>query len=706
MPLEKNDDRCDRKKFLTKVAVKCLRPLGRRSEAVDRNNLFGAKSCRVTDNKMSAPTFLMDVFLDPPYEISGSKHTRGEARQYMNRYGQVPSSNHVTHPLAASAASTKNDTGLSKETVALLTSCLKCARPCTFTDIAVGRSKFFALKPDIQEQMFDAYQHQFLRPAGHDWVPGICSKLHLLLCDRCTPTVCHVDQSCPYCDGSCRKRKMISDGEPSTANRQPQTTNHQLSTTNLEQWLLRFLSGNPYHSTTIVDNPFGLPLLLPDKIVQTLPFQYVGHLHTCRCTCRCCAQVKNSGQCNCHRACALVSRLGAEITKMSAKMDSLIEVFQKQTEVFKQKESEQLIWNGIAKSMESCLGNDARSRNSTPCVIRDNYKDDAMDIDVPESVYLDLDLGRKLKCRFVDCVIQTNGYDLYGNHERNENFCADGFHWSNEERRLQHMANQRPRLYRPWNPKTVLEEKKVKFDLWSASGSQPDSVNEKGSKLNQEEAKLLSDPQFITTCRDKAKLSLQCPVKHQKETELLQNLADYLLLRHGANLNRLAEYYPLRIGFAESPSECSDVVYMPCPENGDGRAAFISRHPQATISNCKGDVLCEAVPFDIDLWFDTEKLQKDLGEMLVPDFFQQYSTKVQPEKLAECATSQDIRMAEGMRVEKNHAVQDRLTRYLSQLSTLRWFQTGKQLGLSDEQLLQDTLDVGGMLAAMAKTPVV
>ena len=321
MPLEKNDDRCDRKKFLTKVAVKCLRPLGRRSEAVDRNNLFGAKSCRVTDNKMSAPTFLMDVFLDPPYEISGSKHTRGEARQYMNRYGQAPS-NHVTHPLAASAASTKNDTGLSKETVALLTSCLKCARPCTFTDIAVGRSKFFALKPDIQEQIFDAYQHQFLRPAGHDWVPGICSKLHLLLCDRCTPTVCQ------------------------------------------------------------------------------------------------------------------------------------------------------------------------------------------------------------------------------------------------------------------------------------------------------------------------------------------------------------------------------------------------SRHPQAAISNCKGDVLCEAVPFDIDLWFDTEKLQKDLGEMLVPDFFQQYSTKVQPEKLAECATSQDIRMAEGMRVEKNHAVQDRLTRYLSQLSTLRWFQLGKRLGQSDEQLLQDTRDVGGMLAAMAKTPVV
>jgi hypothetical protein len=263
------------------------------------------------------------------------------------------------------------------------------------------------------------------------------------------------------------------------------------------------------------------------------------------------------------------------------------------------------------------------------------------------------------------------------------------------------MAEQRPRLYRPRDPKTELEEKKAKFDLRSASGPQTDSVNDFASRFTQEETRLLSDPQFITTCRDKAKLSLQCPVKHQKETELLQNLADYMLLRHGATLDHLAEYYPLRIGFAESPSKCSDVLYMPCPENSDGRAAFISRHPQAAVLNCKGDVLCEAVPFDSDLWFDTEKLQNVLKEMSVPDFFQQYSTKVQPEKIAECATNQDIRVEEGLRVEKNDAVRDRLTRYLSQLSTLRWFQTGKRLGLSDEQLLQDTRDVSGMLAAMA-----
>ena len=130
-------------------------------------------SCHATDNKMSASKFLMDVFMNPPYEIRGDKHTRGEARHYMNRYGQVLSE-HVQHPLAASAASTKYDTGLSKETVTLLTSCLKCARSCTFAEIAVERSKFFKLKPDIQEQMFEAFQHQFLRPQPDFlflWVP-------------------------------------------------------------------------------------------------------------------------------------------------------------------------------------------------------------------------------------------------------------------------------------------------------------------------------------------------------------------------------------------------------------------------------------------------------------------------------------------------------------------------------------------------------
>eukprot|EP01047_Picozoa_sp_COSAG01_P039169 COSAG01_NODE_3220_length_6396_cov_2.600762_4_plen_603_part_00 len=593
----------------------------------------------------------MDIFLDPPYEIRGDKHTRGEARQYMNRYGQVPSI-HVHHPLAASAACTKNDTGLSKETVTLLTSCLKCASRCSFTDIATGRSKFFALDPDIQQRMFEAYQHQFLRPAGHNWVPALCTKLHLLLCRRCTPTVCDVEQSCPHCDGSCRKRKMmISDGEP------------ELNTANLEQWLLHFLRDNPYHCPTVVDNPLGLPLLLKDEIVRSLPIQYVGHIHTCRCACRCAWELRDRGQCNCHRVCALISSLGEENTKMSAEMDSMIEVFQKQTEVFEQKESEQLAWDSIATAMNYIQ---PWKIDSAQCV----YKDDAMDIGEPT----------------IDCAIQSRSFV-----QSNGLFFDDV---SADELRLRDMVDTRPRLHRPRDPKTVLEKKKAEYNLLLARMSQP-------LRFTEEETRVLSSPQFITACRDEAKLGLQCPVRHKQELELLQNLKEYMLLRHGATLDNLASHYPLRIGFAERRLECPDVVYIPCPENGNARAAFISRYPQAAISNCKGDVLCEAVPFDSDLWFDTEKLQNELKEMSMPEFFQQYSTKVQPEKIAECATSQDIRVDEGLCVEKNHAVQDRLTRYLSQLSTLRWFQAGKQLGLSDEQLLQDTRDVGGMLAAMA-----
>jgi hypothetical protein len=58
----------------------------------------------------------------------------------------------------------------------------------------------------------------------------------------------------------------------------------------------------------------------------------------------------------------------------------------------------------IAKTMESCLGIERGFGNRQRCVIRDNYKDDAM--------------TPKLKRR-VECLIQTDGYDIimYSNHD-------------------------------------------------------------------------------------------------------------------------------------------------------------------------------------------------------------------------------------------------------------------------------------------------
>ena len=494
----------------------------------------------------------MDYFLVPPYEICGDKQTRALARQYMNRYGQAPSDGHVKHPLPASAVNTKNNRGLSKETVTLLTSCLKCTRPCSFTNIKVWRSKFFALNPVLQGQLFEAYQHQFMRPAGHSWLPEIHSKLHLLLCDRCTPTTVHDGKSCPYCDGSCRKRKMMdSDIEERQG----------LKFTNLEQWLIHFLRDNPYHSPTVVDNPFGLPLLLADEIVQSLPIQYIGHIHTCRCACRC-----------------------------------------------------------------DAYGHDGHRRRYGCC----------------------------------DCK---------------RHCCPDNVPYT--VRRL-------PRG--PPGP----------------------------SGYNEEETRLLSDPRIIKTCRDGAKLGLQCPVRHEKEIKLLQDLKMYMLLRYGTTIDNLSEHYPLRIGFVEDVEvECpaGGVVYMRCPgleekvrRSSDSRVAFISRYPQDAITNCIGGALCEAAPFDSNIWFDTEKLQNDLKNMSVPDFFQQYSAEVRPEKYTECSTNEDTRIQVVVGIEKKRAVHERLTRYLLQLSTLHWFQTGKKIGMSDEQLLQGTRSVDAMLVAMSDTP--
>eukprot|EP01043_Picozoa_sp_COSAG02_P112460 COSAG02_NODE_48656_length_332_cov_0.781116_1_plen_110_part_11 len=106
----------------------------------------------------------------------------------MNRYGQVPGSA-AMGPVAASNCNTKNEHGLSRYTVALVTKCIRCARLCLFKDMHRWRAKFHGLSKEVQKQMFGIYSHHFVCPPGHAWRSDMCEHLHLVLCDQCRHTV-------------------------------------------------------------------------------------------------------------------------------------------------------------------------------------------------------------------------------------------------------------------------------------------------------------------------------------------------------------------------------------------------------------------------------------------------------------------------------------------------------------------------------------
>lgn len=147
----------------------------------------------------------VDQHLAPEFSIDGTKRQAQDARHFMNRYGQVPGLVAVG-PVAASDCNTKNEHGLSRYTVALVTKCLRCARPCSFNGMHRWRAKFHGLSKEMQEQMFRSYSHRFACPPGHTWRSDMCDHLHLLLCDQCKPAA-RGAPVCIYCDGGCSQLK-------------------------------------------------------------------------------------------------------------------------------------------------------------------------------------------------------------------------------------------------------------------------------------------------------------------------------------------------------------------------------------------------------------------------------------------------------------------------------------------------------------------
>eukprot|EP01046_Picozoa_sp_COSAG06_P002597 COSAG06_NODE_93_length_24652_cov_1832.353399_10_plen_560_part_00 len=286
----------------------------------------------------------VDHYLDPHFKIDGTKHQAMDARHYMNRYGQVPGSA-AMGPVAASNCNTKNEHGLSRYTVALVTKCIRCARLCLFKDMHRWRAKFHGLSKEVQKQMFGIYSHHFVCPPGHAWRSDMCDHLHLLLCDQCKPVECDsvLPTTCIYCDGGCSLLNVCE--EP---------LDMPLDMGKLEKWLLHFLDRNPFHQKEFVDRPLGLPLLLDQDLVLKLPIKYVGHLESCRC-----------GTCETQRRIKLIEANRAEYDRCKESHNAELKA-----------------WSSVSASMETVT-------SGVPPVVtngffRDAYEEDGMDVKCPD----------------------------------------------------------------------------------------------------------------------------------------------------------------------------------------------------------------------------------------------------------------------------------------------------------------------------------